>query len=216
MSQRFHDHFSAVWKLYASFRPHYPAALFEYLATLAVWDCAAGSGQATLDLAARFGRIIATDASSQQIDSAPPRQNVEYRVALAEQSGLPDQSIDLITVAQALHWFNLDRFFLEAYRVLKPGVGPYWPPERVLTETGYRTIAFPFSEIYPPSFRMDAHWTLSQLLGYFSTWSATNRFIKAKGHNPTEPLADALTQAWGDTNLPRLVVWPLSVRYKRA
>src|SRR5215831_11189530 len=203
MPATFHDHFSTFANRYADFRPHYPAALFDYLTTLMprnslVWDCAAGSGQATLDLAARFGRVIATDASQEQIASAPRRDNVEYRVALAEQSGLPDQCIDLITVAQALHWFDLGAFFHEARRVLKPGgllavwvyaksqmesdaanrvvqdfysnvVGPYWPPERVLTETGYRTSAFPFCEITPPSFRMEAHWTLSQLLGYFST-----------------------------------------------
>jgi SAM-dependent methyltransferase len=235
-----------VARAYADFRPHYPAALFEYLTTLAprnatVWDCAAGSGQATLDLAARFSRIIATDASQEQIASAPPRDNVEYRVALAEQSGLPDVAIDLITVAQALHWFDLDSFFAEAKRVLKPGgalavwtyatnlledqalnqivqdfyanvVGPYWPPERKLTETGYRTIKFPFTEIVPPSFRMEAAWTLGQLLGYFSTWSSTNRFIKAIGRNPIEPLSRALAPVWGDPNSCRLVVWPLSLR----
>jgi ubiquinone/menaquinone biosynthesis C-methylase UbiE len=221
----FSDHFSAVAKRYADFRPHYPAALFEYLATLVsrnttVWDCAAGSGQATLDLATRFGKVIATDASAEQIASATARDNVEYRVALAEQSGLPNASIDLITVAQALHWFDLDRFSAEATRVLKPGgwiavwtyatnefedeavnrivqdfysnvVGPYWPPERRFTETGYRTIKLPFSEIATPSFRMEACWTLSQLLGYFSTWSATNRFIKANGRNPIKPLAES-------------------------
>src|SRR5215813_9786127 len=171
MKQRFHDHFSVVSKRYASFRPHYPVALFDYLSTLTppnatVWDCAAGSGQATLDLVARFGRVVATDASQEQIASAPRRDNIEYRVALAEQSGLPDQCIDLITVAQALYWFDLDVFFHEVRRVLKPGgllsvwvyaksqmegdvvnrivqdfysnvVGPYWPPERMLTETGY-------------------------------------------------------------------------------
>jgi SAM-dependent methyltransferase len=220
--------------------------LFDYLATLAprdsvVWDCAAGSGQATIDLAARFRKIIATDGSAEQIGSDPRRDNVEYRVALAEQSGLPDMSIDLITVAQALHWFKLDQFFAEAKRILKPAgllavwvyatnqlenkavneivqdfysnvVGPYWPPERKMTETGYHTITMPFTEIPPPEFRMEVRWTLGQLLGYFSTWSATNRYIKAKSRNPLEPLADALAKAWGDPNEPQRVVWPLSLR----
>jgi len=246
MATQFSDHFSAVAGRYADFRPRYPKALFDYLATLAsqdsvIWDCAAGSGQATIDLAARFRKVIATDGSAQQIGSAPPRDNVEYRVALAEQSGLPDVSIDLITVAQALHWFNLDQFFAEAKRVLRPAgvlavwvyatnqlenkavneivqdyysnvVGPYWPPERKMTETGYRTITIPFAEIAPPEFRMEVCWTLGQLLGYFSTWSATNRYIKANGRNPLEPLADALAKAWGDPNTPQRVVWPLSLR----
>ena len=246
MSQLFSDHFSIVAQRYADFRPHYPAALFDYLATLVpqgstVWDCAAGSGQGTLDLAERFNKVIATDGSAQQISSAPQRDNVEYRVALAERSGLSRASIDLITVAQALHWFERARFFAEVKRVLKPGgalavwvyatnqveneainqivqdfysnvVGPYWPPERRLTEDGYGTITLPFTEIPTPSFRMEVRWTLEQLLGYFSTWSATNRFIKATGCNPLEPLAARLAQVWGDQNLTQSIVWPLTLR----
>lgn len=249
MSQKFHDHFSGVANRYADFRPHYPAALFDYLATLAsrnstVWDCAAGNGQATHDLAKRFNKVIATDASKEQIASATPNPKVEFRVAPAEQSGLPDNSVELITVAQALHWFDFERFYAEAKRVLKPNgvlaawaygintvegdgvnqvvqhfyenvVGPYWPPERELVEAGYRTISFPFAEITPPVFRMEASWTLEQLLGYFSTWSATNRCIKATGRNPLEPLSQELSRVWGDANSPRRIVWPLSLRLGR-
>ncbi len=249
MSRPFHDHFSEVAQSYADFRPHYPAALFDYLATLVprsspVWDCACGNGQATLDLAARFDRVVATDASGEQIASAPSRPNVEYRIAPAEQSGLPDASVALITVAQALHWFDLERFYGEAKRVLSPAgalatwaygvdevegdtvnqlvqeyysdiVGPYWPPERRLVEEGYRTIPFPFAEITAPTLRLEARWTLDQLLGYFSTWSATNRYIKATGRNPLEPLSAELSRVWGDANSPRLVVWPLSLRVGR-
>jgi SAM-dependent methyltransferase len=249
MSQIFLDHFSGVARRYADFRPHYPAALFDYLATLVprtslVWDCAAGNGQATLDLAQRFDKVIATDASGEQIASATPDPRVEYRVAPAEQSGLPDQSTGLVTVAQALHWFDLERFYAETRRVLRPGgvlavwaygihkvegdavnelvqdfyghvVGPYWPPERKLVEEGYRTIPFPFPELSPPSFRMEARWTLEQLLGYFGTWSATNRFIKATGRNPLEPLSAELPRSWGDVTSPRLIVWPLSLRLGR-
>lgn len=249
MSQTFHDHFSSVAERYADFRPHYPAALFDYLATLAptdalVWDCACGNGQATLDMAECFERVLATDASKEQIASATPHPKIVYRVAPAEQSGLPDASAGLITVAQALHWFDLERFYAEARRALKPGgvlavwaygmnevegdrvnqlvqefyastVGPYWPPERKLVEEGYRTIPFPFAETTPPSIRMEARWTLEQLLGYFGTWSATNRFIKATGRNPLEPLSESLSRAWGDPHSARLVVWPLSLRVGR-
>jgi ubiquinone/menaquinone biosynthesis C-methylase UbiE len=246
MSQTFHDHFSSVANRYADFRPHYPAELFDYFATLVprtslVWDCACGNGQATLDLAERFDKLIATDASKEQIASARPHSHVEYRVAPAEQSGLADASVSLIAVAQAIHWFNFERFYAEAKRVLKPGgvlaawaygvnvvednaineivqdyysnvVGPYWPPERKLVEEGYRTIPFPLTEIMPPSFRMETEWTLNQLLGYFSTWSATNRFIKATSRNPLEPLSAALARVWGDANTPRTIMWPLSIR----
>jgi ubiquinone/menaquinone biosynthesis C-methylase UbiE len=249
MSQPFHDHFSGVASRYADFRPRYPAALFDFLATLVpqgatVWDCACGNGQATVDLAARFERVVATDASKEQIASAAPNPRIEYRVAPADQSGLPGHSAGLVTVAQALHWFNFDRFYAEAKRVLAPNgliavwayginvvegdpvnqivqhfyartVGPYWPPERKLVEDGYRAIPFPFAEIAPPVFRMEAHWTLEQLLGYFSTWSATNRCIKATGHNPLEPLAAELKPHWGGPNHARQILWPLAVRIGR-
>lgn len=249
MSHAFPDHFSSVANRYADFRPNYPAELFDWLATLvprgsAVWDCAAGNGQATVDLAKRFDRVIATDASREQIASARPISNVEFRVAPAEESGLPDESVDLITVAQALHWFDFDRFYAEARRVLKPKgvlaawtyginlvegseasdlvqrfysdtVGPYWPPERKWVEEGYKTIPFPFVEIAPPPFRMEARWTLEQLLGYFSTWSATNRFIKAKGTSPIEPLRTAILEVWPDADGARLITWPLAVKVGR-
>ena len=249
MSAMFKDHFSGVAAQYADFRPRYPAALFDYLAGLApkngvAWDCAAGNGQASLDLATRLGRVIATDASREQLAAAPPHSKIEYRVAAAEQSGLPEASVSLITVAQALHWFDLPRFYAEAGRVLVSGgviavwayginqmaggnvnelvqdyytntVGPYWPPERALVEDGYQSINFPFAEMTPPLFRMEADWTLGQLLGYLSTWSATNRFIKARGFNPLESLAGELGKVWGDGNSPRQVVWPLALRVGR-
>jgi ubiquinone/menaquinone biosynthesis C-methylase UbiE len=249
MSQLFHDHFSGVASRYADFRPHYPAELFDYLATLVpgaarVWDCACGNGQATHDLAGRFAKVIATDASKEQIASARPHPKVDFRVALAEQSGLANQSVDLITVAQALHWFDFDKFYTEAKRVLKPNgvlaawgyginvvegdavnelvqdfyaniVGPYWPPSRKMIEDGYRGIPFPFTEITPPEFRMEARWTMEQLLGYFSTWSATSRSIKATGRNPLEQFSVELSRVWGDAASPRLMVWPLSWRLGR-
>lgn len=250
MSGSFHDHFSSVASRYADFRPCYPQALFSYLATLApanstVWDCACGNGQASVDLAARFHRVMATDASKEQIASAAPHAKIKYRVATAEQSELPDHGVDMVTVAQALHWFNFERFYAEVKRVLKPGgviavwaygintmegaevnglvqryysetVGPYWPPERKHVEDGYRAIPFPFAEITPPAFRMEAQWNLEELLGYFSTWSATNRYMKAKGISPIEPLAADLAKVWGAPTGRRQVVWPLTIRIGRA
>ena len=94
-------------------------------------------------------------------------------------------------------------------------VGPYWPPSRKMIEDGYRSIPFPFTEITPPAFRMEVRWTMEQLLGYFSTWSATNRFIKATGQNPLEPLSEKLKQVWGKQDSPRSVVWPLTLRIGR-
>ncbi len=249
MSSSFKDHFSGLANRYADCRPRYPAALFDFLATLVprnavVWDCACGSGQATLDLAERFERVIGTDASGEQIASAKPHPAVEYRVAMAENSGAGEDSISLVTVAQAVHWFDLDRFYAEVSRVLVPDgviaiwcygintveggevneivqgfyadtVGAYWPPERALVEAGYRTIPFPFLELDPPVFRMEAQWTPAQLLGYYATWSATNRYINATGTDPLKPLAKQLEKTWGHSSVARRVIWPLSVRVGR-
>lgn len=246
---RFADHFSPLAASYASFRPTYPAALFAWLAEVApgrslAWDCAAGSGQASLDLAGHFQQVVATDASLAQLGAAPPHPRVAYRLAPAEESGLDDASVDLLTVAQALHWFDLERFYIEAQRVLVPRgvvaawcygvlhvadaeidravqifyqqtVGPYWPPERRLVESGYRTLPFPFDELAPPPLVMQAAWSLPQLLGYFRSWSATGRFTTERGFDPVAELAQELQPLWGDPSTPRAINWPLSVRAGR-
>jgi hypothetical protein len=249
MTAELSDHFSAVAEAYAAARPTYPPELFDYLAGLApsrahAWDCAAGSGQATLALASRFARVTATDASAAQIAQAPRHPRVTYRVGLAQESGLPDASVDLVTVAQALHWIDLPGFYEEARRVLVVGgliavwcyglqrvddkavddrlahfygsvVGPYWAPERALVETGYRTVPFPFDELEPPPFEMAHEWRLSELLAYLRTWSATAAFVNARGFDPVTALAAELGPAWGPAGGRRRVRWPLSLRIGR-
>lgn len=246
MTGPFADHFSGVAAGYAAHRPRYPDALFDWLGGIApardvAWDCAAGSGQATLGLTAHFGRIIATDASEAQLRSAPSHPRVEYRVAPAEASGLPGGIADLITVAQAVHWFDPPRFHAEVRRVARPGgvvavwcygtnriddgpidravdrfyhdvVGEYWPPERRFIEEGYRTIPFPFPEITPPSFEMTSRWTLLELLGYLRTWSSVSRFREALGRDPVIALETELAPLWGDIGSAKQVVWPLAMR----
>ncbi len=249
MELRFADHFSAVATEYAAFRPRYPEALFEYLASLVpadawVWDCAAGSGQATEGLARRFAHVVATDASAEQLAHAPQLPNVVYRVALAEDSGLPSGAFSLVTVAQALHWFDLPRFYAEVRRVARPGavlavwcyatceledpeanaalarfygetLGPFWPPSRRHVEAGYRTLPFPFEELPAPAFHMEAEWSLRQLLGYLATWSARQRFLAETGRDPLLPFARELARHWGDPARPARIRWPVFLRVGR-
>jgi ubiquinone/menaquinone biosynthesis C-methylase UbiE len=246
---KFKDHFSTQAREYAKFRPHYPPALFAFLAAnspndqLAL-DCATGNGQAAILLAERFRKVIAIDASAAQIENALPNERVEYRVAPAEETSLSAESCDAITVAQALHWFDLGQFYAEVRRLLRPGgilavwtykelqttsavevivrhyhdevVGPYWPAERKLVGEPYRQLPFPFAEIDCPPFRAEMHWSLAELNGYLWTWSATQRFIAVNKKDPRESIARELAQAWGDPESKQLIVWPLIVRIGRA
>ncbi len=245
---KFKDYFSKHAADYARFRPRYPAAFFDAMAKIAptrdlAWDCGTGNGQAAGGLAEYFERVIATDASPQQIANAEPHPHVEYRVAPAEASGLGDESVDLILVAQALHWFDVPRFNAEAERVLKPGgvlfascylfleiepqidaivnhfyhdvVGAYWPPERTIIENGYRDLPFPFPELSLPRFVMEQRWTLDHLLGYLRSWSATQNFIAARKCDPVDQIEPELLHAWGERAVERNVIWPLLVRAGR-
>ena len=240
----FKDHFSKQAAAYAKFRPRYSREMFEFLGTISpsrelAWDCATGNGQAAVELANVFQHVIATDASENQIANADPSSRVEYRIASAEQSGLQSGSIDLIMVAQALHWLNHDRFYPEVRRLLKNNgvfaasaynllrtdrpikeiitryyyeiVGPYWPPERSLIER-FPEIPFPFPERETPTFEIAAEWNLEQLMGYLWSWSSTQRFVAATNRNPIDQIAGDLEQAWGDPLTTKRIVWPLVLR----
>jgi SAM-dependent methyltransferase len=240
----FKDHFSDRAVLYSRFRPTYPLELFEWIRDISrrhesVWDCATGSGQAAQGLAEIFERVIATDASEKQIAMAEPHASIEYRVASAADSGLEDSSVDAVTVAQAIHWFDHDSFYREVRRVLKPeglivvwGYGDpsiddsqldkivhdynrgtieqYWRPERDLILAGLRTIPFPFREIEPPVFTMQRSWTLSELAGYMRTWSATAAYAEKHGGDPVAAVEKELSGYWGSG--AHRVRWPLYVR----
>lgn len=245
----FQDHFSQQAAEYASYRPRYPARLGHELAALCpvrelALDCGCGSGQLSVVLARMFDHVVATDASAEQIASAEPCRNVTYRVAPAEESHLPSHSVDLVTVAQAVHWFDLEPFYVEVQRLLKPAgvlalvtygrlvvddetcnsiienfygnaLAPFWPPERELVETGYRTLPFPFDELAVPVMRMEANWNFDALVGYISTWSACKALQKSEGPSKFEDFADRMSRAWGDRAGTKLIMWPLSVRAGR-
>jgi SAM-dependent methyltransferase len=244
----FKDHFSGAAADYTRYRPTYPPGLFAWLAGLTgrhtlAWDCGCGNGQAAIGLAPYYRRIVATDPSLQQIDNALPHERISYRVAAAEESGLDPFSIDLIVVAQALHWFDFDRFYAEVRRVAAPGgvlaaisygevmiegepgrvvsrfyhdlIGPYWPTERHYVDEHYTTIPFPFTGIDTPTFAMEMDWDLTQLRGYLGTWSAVKEYQRLEGMNPLELIAAELAVAWGDTRQIRRISWPLALRVGR-
>jgi SAM-dependent methyltransferase len=238
----FKDHFSGHAGLYTRYRPSYPPALFRALAALApdlelAWDCGTGNGQAAVALAEHFARVEATDASAKQIEAAAPHPRVHYSVAPAEASGLETGRVSLVTVAQALHWFDFVKFYAEVRRVAKeqallaascyelcritPAVDEiidafyrqtldgYWPPERRHVERAYRDIPFPFTQVELPLFDMRVRWSLEHYLGYMRTWSAVQAYMRK---NETDPVADieaALQTAWGDGE--QEIVWPLSL-----
>ncbi len=243
MTSDFKDHFSDAAKDYADNRPRYPKPFLEYIVSLAVkrelaWDCATGNGQAALDLADYFNRMIATDASEQQISNATRHEKIEYRIAKAESSGLDNSSVDLITVATAVHWFDFEKFYEEARRVGKrecvlvvfgydlysisseidaiirtfyeKTVGPFWPVERRFIEDRYTTIPFPFKEIGVLNFVRRDEWNLEQLLSHLGTWSSVIKYKEVKKEDPLILLRQSLIPIWKAGS--RTVVRPLFSR----
>ncbi len=224
------DHFSRQAEAYAQYRPRYPGALFDFLASVSpgtnrAWDSATGNGQAAAALRAHFRTVIATDASLRQVALAPRLDRVGYAAARSEASPIASRSIDLITVATALHWLDHEAFYHEVRRVGRPGavlaawcyqivslapplgdlirhfarttVGPHWPPGRHYVDEGYRTLPFPFERIEAPRFVIRVRWNLDRLVGYVGTWSAVARARDVTGRDPLAQLVPALTVAWG-------------------
>lgn len=244
MTAEFKDHFSQVAKEYRTFRPEYPEELFRWLATVAprqeaALDCGCGTGQAAVALAPYFNNVYAVDPSTEQIACAIANDKVTYLVAPAEQTGLPEESQDLIIAAQALHWFDLDRFYPEVRRIARGKavfaafsyglvtvtpetdkvikhlyydiLGRYWPPERRHVDEGYRTLPFPFQEIATPEFVMTANWDLDHLLGYLATWSAVKEFRARTSNDPLKAAEDELRKVWERSEV-KIISWPLVIR----
>ena len=245
MKTDFKDYFSEGSDAYSTYRPRYPYELFSYLSSITqchetAWDCATGNGQSAIELSKHFSKVIGTDASKNQIESAISKERVTYRVEKAEETKFDTESVDLITVAQAVHWFNIDSFVIEVSRVLKPNgvlaiwtynllnlnpsinkvinhlyaevLDSYWPPERTIVEYGYKDIAFPFQEVIPPPFTMKTEWDLSQLIGYLCTWSAVRKYEEKKGVNPVENLFEELAGLWGSPESKLIIEWPLTLK----
>ncbi|MEI6950202.1 class I SAM-dependent methyltransferase [Paraflavisolibacter sp. H34] len=241
------DNFSTRSDQYAKYRPGYPPELFDYLDSLVpgkktAWDCGTGNGQVAYELAKLFDQVYATDISAAQMEQAPTVPNIFYSVQPAEQTDFPEGLFDLVVVAQAIHWFDFEKFYSEVRRTSKPGaliavtgygrinvapeldaviddfyhnvIGPYWDQERRYIEEHYTTIPFPFEEIEAPRFVLKRHWTLEHLIGYLNTWSAVKHFIGQQGYNPVDRLSPVLERHWG-TQPIREVQFPLLLRIGR-
>lgn len=239
------DNFSAQADSYAKYRPHYPRELYQFLQQHlqhhgAAWDCGTGNGQVAVELAKFCDLVYATDASAAQLNHAPTHPNIIYRVAQAEHSGLSDNSVDLITVAQAIHWFDFEQFYTEVRRVAQPNallavwgygllkispeldnivshfyhhvVGQYWDAERKHLDQEYRSIPFPFKQLDTPQFKMSLQWDLADLLGYFATWSSVQKMLKLQSANPLDQLAPQLALHWGAPTETRTITWDIYLK----
>ena len=241
------DNFSKQSNLYAQFRPGYPKELFQFLMPLvpvknAAWDCGTGNGQVAVKLSEYINEVYATDLSASQINNAAKRKNIIYSVENAEETSLPGNKFDLITVAQAIHWFDFKNFYQQVDRTLKQeGIiaimgydvfrinekvdflidkfyrettGPYWDDERKYVEEHYRTIPFPFKEIHTPDFSMNYNWEFDQVIGYLNTWSAVQHYIRKNNENPVDKFSINLKKVWGNV-LKRKVSFPVFMRTGR-
>ena len=228
------DNFSTQAATYAQFRPTYPADLFDFILQNVenkqiAWDCATGNGQAAKVLAQHFDKVFATDISQKQIDNAAKADNIVYSVGKAEATDFADNTFDLITVAQAIHWFDFEKFYAEVRRVAKPNatlavwgygvmrfddeevdrliqnfyhhvVGEYWDAERRHIDEHYSNVPFPFETIETPYFEMTFNWHLYELEGYLNSWSSVQHFIKRNGYNPIPNLMIDIEAVWRKFN----------------
>ncbi len=237
------DIFSIQAEGYAKYRPDYPQALFAFILNYVkekniAWDCATGNGQTAKELAKDFGKVYATDISPKQLNYTEKASNIFYSLQSAEQTNFENSTFDLITVSQALHWLQFDKFYTEAKRVAKPGawiavwmyellkISPEidelinqhhsktlaicWEYERKYVDDKYTTIPFPFKEIICPSFQMQYEWTIEELDGYLHTWSALQKFIATNDYDPVGGLVQEIKQYWRKEKMN--IVFPLHLR----
>ena len=241
------DNFSVSPEQYARYRPDYPQAIFDFIYPLlnekiAAWDCGTGNGQVAQELSKDFTFVEATDISQKQLNHAFQAENIRYSTQPAEKTNFADNTFDLITVAQAVHWFDVDKFNMEVKRLGKPNsiialigyelnnispeidriirhfysniIGEYWDNERSHIQNRYQQISFPFRELETPEINNIKLWKFEHLMGYLNTWSAVHHFIDKNNYNPITEIEDELRLAWGGTEVRR-VIFPIIFRVGR-
>jgi SAM-dependent methyltransferase len=247
MGIEFKDHFSGHSRRYSRYRPTYPDELYDAVCSHVrhfnlAWDCATGNGQVAVHLAERFSQVIASDASANQISHAIPHERVEYHVCKAEHTGFEDACFDLVTVGQAMHWFDFDAFFSELRRVTRPGgifacwtyrfltidreldavlrkffdhIESYWPAERDHVEALYTTIPFPedLAEQEMEEIHIERDMYADDVLHYLRTWSSVKNYkLEHGGEDPVTLIENEFKECWGDAGSVRLVTHPMVTR----
>ena len=238
------DNFSVQATAYAQYRPRYPEELFQYILSFvkeknAAWDCGTGNGQSAQELCKYFNTVFATDISQKQMDNAYRADNIFYSLQPAEKTNLADKSIDLVTVSQALHWFDFEKFYAEVARAAKQDaiiavwtysllqisnpinniihryhfntLANYWDAERKYVDDNYASVPFPFDEVTTPAFAIKLQWTLQELEGYFYTWSALQKFIAVNNFSPVDELMGQIKPLWGNDE-KREIIFPVHLR----
>lgn len=237
------DNFSNQASQYSKFRPHYPQELIDHVVAFVknkdtALDVATGNGQVAIALSKYFHTVYATDISENQLLHAPKIINVVYKNQSAEATDFHDRQFDLITVAQAVHWFDFNKFYAEVSRILKPDgiiaiigygllstnphsdkilldfyhniVGPFWDAERKYLDDNYRTIPFPFEELETESFSNEFTWSFNQLIGYLETWSAVEHYKAHHNQNPIDLIREELEASWESND--KKVTFPMLLR----
>ena len=207
------------------------------------WDCATGNGQAAAVLSQYFKKVIATDISAAQIEKARAKENIEYGVCPAESTPFADNTFDLVTVAQAYHWIKWNEFKKEVTRVCKPNaliavwmyynhttgdekIGkavrdfyenvtkPYWDYERKYVEEKYATVEFDYELLPVRNFETVLNWKREDLLGYISSWSAVQKYIKTNGNSPIPIIEEKLEKLWPEDEVKK-VAFPIYLKLGR-
>lgn len=241
---KYGDRFGACSGAYSKFRPEYPTELYEFLKTLVpgkelVWDCGTGNGQAARSLSADFKQVIATDASIMQLDQAHAPRNVSFILAEAEAPPLKTSSVDLVTCATCVHWFDHDVFYPEVRRILKPGgifaawtygffsgedemneivdrtvlrkIKSYWTEANLMCRDKYKTLPFPFEETDAPEFIIERTLGLDELCGFMQSWSAYQHYLEATGLDPLVDFKKNAAELWLPSERFQ-IRWELSMR----